>query len=63
MDDDPLGLEHLRSGHPRAALRAARRCHALRADAESRRLLAIAALQGGDWASAAALAWRVLQED
>jgi len=42
-------LEGLRSGHPFEALRAARRCHALRPDAESRRLLALAALRAGDW--------------
>jgi hypothetical protein len=55
-------LEHLRAGSPRAALHAARRCHALRPDAESRRLLALAALQAGDWATAAELARRLVGE-
>jgi hypothetical protein len=46
----------LLAGHPLAALRAARRCHTLRADADSRRLLAVSALLAGDWATAAAMA-------
>jgi hypothetical protein len=49
-------LESLRQGHGRAALAAARRCHQLRPDIESRRLLALAALECGDWETAAALA-------
>lgn len=55
-------LDELRAGHPRAARRAAQHCHALRAGAESRRLLAVAALHCGDWPTAAALARRVLQD-
>ncbi|HMB04478.1 MAG TPA: Uma2 family endonuclease [Isosphaeraceae bacterium] len=54
-------LERLRAGHPREARYFARRCHALRAGAESRRLLALAALHCGDWPTAAALARRVLR--
>jgi hypothetical protein len=53
-------LELLRSGHPRAALDSARHCHELHPDRDSRHLLALAALLGGDWATAAALARRVL---
>ena len=55
-------LDELRAGHPCAARRAAQHCHALRAGAESRRLLAVAALHCGDWPTAAALAHRVLQD-
>ncbi len=46
----------LRAGRPRAALRAAQYCHALRPATESRRLLAISALLGGDWDTASAMA-------
>jgi hypothetical protein len=49
-------LEHLRQGEGRAAMAAARRCYELRPDAESRRLLALAALECGDWATATAVA-------
>jgi hypothetical protein len=56
-----LCLEHLRSGSPQIALQAARRCHVLRADAESQRLLALAALLSGDWMTAVNLAQQVLQ--
>jgi hypothetical protein len=49
-------LDSLRRGEPRAALRAARECESLRPDVESRRLLALAALLGGDWPTAAAMA-------
>jgi hypothetical protein len=49
-------LAHLRQGQGRAAMVAARRCYALRPDTESRRLLALAALECGDWETAAALA-------
>jgi hypothetical protein len=55
-------LEQLRSGPALAALPAARRCHALGADPESRRLLALAAFRAGDWATAAALASRIVDE-
>jgi hypothetical protein len=55
-------LEHLRDGNSGEALRAARRCDQIKADTESRRLLALAALQGGDWATAADLAWRILRK-
>ena len=55
-------LGHLLSGHPRAALQSARRCHALRADAESLRLLALAALHCGDWPMAEGLARQILQK-
>jgi hypothetical protein len=48
-------LEHLRQGRLREALHAARRCYQINADTESRRLLALTALQGGDWATAADL--------
>ena len=51
-------LEALRSGRPGAAWPLARRCQALRGDAESLRLLAVVALCRGDWATAAALARR-----
>ena len=51
-------LLHLRAGHPRAARRAAEHGHELAASAESRRLLAVAALHSGDWAAAADLARR-----
>jgi hypothetical protein len=49
-------LLRLRAGRPRAALRAARLCHELRADEESARLLAVCALLCEDWETAAALA-------
>jgi Flp pilus assembly protein TadD len=49
-------LEHLQLGQPFEALRSARHALALRPDAESRRLLALAALQSGDFATAADLA-------
>jgi hypothetical protein len=52
-------LEHLRHGEGRAAVAAARRCHELRPGTESRRLLALAALECGDWETAAALARRI----
>src|SRR5271156_6099135 len=52
-------LGHLRSGSSQAALRAAERCHALRGDAESRRLLALAAWKSGDWMTAARLTHRI----
>jgi hypothetical protein len=55
-------LEHLRQGDGREALRAARRCYQIRADTESRRLLALAALHGGDWATAADLGRLILRE-
>lgn len=55
-------LDELRSGRPRAAWRHARRCRALRDDAESLRLLALAALHCGLWATAAALACRAPRE-
>jgi hypothetical protein len=54
-------LFHLRDGSARAALQAARRCHALHPDAESRRLLALGALLCADWATAAAQARPLLQ--
>jgi hypothetical protein len=57
-----LCLEHLRSGSPRIALQAARRCHVLRADADSRRLLAVAALLAGDWMTAVNVAQQVSQD-
>ncbi len=47
-------LFHLHDGHAHAALRAARHCHVLYPDAESRRLLALAAFLCADWATAAA---------
>ena len=56
-------LEQLRSGRPLAALRAARRCHELRPDAESRRLLALASLSCGDFGTAAALAYRAVRQE
>jgi hypothetical protein len=56
-------LKRLRSGPAHAALPAARRCHALSRDPESRRLLALVALHAGDWATAATLASRIIQED
>jgi hypothetical protein len=56
-------LEQLQSGTAPAALPAARLCHALGADPESRRLLAITALLAGDWATAAELASRSFQDD
>ena len=46
----------IHANDPRAASRHATRCHALQPDATSRKMLAIAALFQGDWASAAALA-------
>jgi hypothetical protein len=49
-------LYYLRASQPRAAERAARRCHALFPSSESQRLLALAALLRGDWPEAAALA-------
>ena len=55
-------LEHLRQGHRTEALRAARRCHQIKPDTESRRLLALAALHGGDWATAADLARLIPRE-
>ena len=45
-------LVALRDGHPRAALDAARHCHALAPSAESRRLLTTAALHLHDWPTA-----------
>ena len=51
-------LEAVRSGNPQAAARHARLCHALKPDADSRRLLALAALLQGDWPSAVRLARR-----
>jgi len=56
-------LLHLDAGQPRAALLAARRCRGLAPSAESRRLLAVAALLGGEWADAAATARRLDAED
>jgi hypothetical protein len=56
-------LERLRSGSAQAALPAARRCHSLNPDPESRRLLALASLQAGDWATAGSLASRIVQEE
>jgi hypothetical protein len=55
-------LEHLRSGSPQVAIKAARRCHVLRADADSHRLLALAALLSGEWTTAVTLARQVLQD-
>ena len=49
-------LAALRDGRPREAELAARRCLGISPDAEGRRLLALAALQAGDWARAAELA-------
>src|SRR3954469_53527 len=49
-------LLHLRAGQPHEALRSPRRCHELRADDESTRLLAVCALLCEDWATARALA-------
>jgi hypothetical protein len=49
-------LEFLRQGQGRAAMAAARRCYELRPDTESRRLLALAALECGDFETAALLA-------
>ena len=56
-------LEQLQSGTAPAALPAARLCHALGADPESRRLLVVSALLAGDWATAAALGSRGLEAD
>ena len=53
-------LEHLRSGRHREAWVAARRWHEISGDAESRRMLALAALRCGDWETAATLARRDL---
>jgi hypothetical protein len=47
---------HLDAGRPRAALHAARRCHAVAPTPESRRLLAVSALLAGDFAAAVDLA-------
>ena len=55
-------LEHLRQGNRLEACAAARRCHEIKADTESRRLLALAALCGGDWATAADLARLIPRE-
>ena len=49
-------LAQLRAGRVREALHAARLCHELRADDASARLLAVCALLGGDWETAAVLA-------
>jgi hypothetical protein len=49
-------LDHLRRGRLREARDAARRCLALSPDAGARRLLALVALQSGDWPAAASLA-------
>jgi hypothetical protein len=49
-------LAQLRAGDGRAARESAAHCHALRPGAESRRLLALAALACGDWPAAAAWA-------
>jgi hypothetical protein len=54
-------LEHLRQGNAHAALEAARTCYKIKPDAASRRLMAVAALHGGDWATAADLARRSLR--
>lgn len=56
-------LHYLRGDDPGAALRAARSCRTLSASAESRRLLALAALLVGDWPDAAALARPLLRPD
>ena len=56
-------LLQLRAGHPRAARLAAGHCRELAASAESRRLLAVAALLSGDWADAADLAREPLREE
>jgi hypothetical protein len=48
-------LYQLRAGDPLAAENAARRCLELSPNPEARRLLALAALQAGDWATAASL--------
>jgi hypothetical protein len=52
-------LAGLRDGRPREAELAARRCLKISPGAEARRLLALAALQAGDWARAAELARRL----
>ena len=49
-------LRHLRDDHPHAAFKEAQRCHAMAPSSDSLRLLAVAALKLGDWATAAALA-------
>lgn len=49
-------LVAIRSGDARAASHHAQRCHSLEPGADSRRLLALAALLRGDWPTAAALA-------
>lgn len=49
-------LEALGANDSGGALRAARSCLRLRPDAESRRLMALSSLLGGDWPTALALA-------
>ncbi len=57
-----LCLEQLRARFSLAAQLSAERVHALRADDESRRLLALTALHCGDWVAAQALAQSVLPD-
>jgi hypothetical protein len=51
-------LDAIRDGDPRAASHHAQICHAFRPDADSRRLLALAAFLRGDWHAVAVLASR-----
>jgi hypothetical protein len=55
-------LSNLRQNKPGAALEQARQCYALRADNETRRLLAVCELLNGDWASAWTHAIQLLAE-
>jgi hypothetical protein len=52
----------LHAGRHREAERLANRYHELRPSADSRRLLALCALLGGDWADAVALAQHLPEE-
>ncbi len=56
-------LGELARGRPWAAYDAARECMGLRPDDESRRLLAVCLLLGGDWPAALAAARRALGEE
>jgi Flp pilus assembly protein TadD len=49
------GLDRLRESRSLEAWETARRCVEISPDARSRRLLALAALQAGDWATAASI--------
>jgi hypothetical protein len=55
-------LRNLRHNRVAVALELARKCFALRDDADTRRLLAVCELLNGNWASAQAHAVRLLAE-